>query len=70
MTLYRIQIAERLPDEWGEWFDDWLLQVDEQEHTVMSSSIRDQSELHGILSKIRDLHLTLISIHAEEDQHT
>lgn len=69
MTRYRIEIAEWLPDEWSEWFDDWLLHVDEQNHTVLMGRIRDQSELHGALSIVRDLRLTLISIQAVDDKH-
>ena len=58
---YEIRVAGLLDSRWSAWFDG--LQVsDDGEETVISGLLTDQPALHGLLAKIRDLGLCLISV--------
>ena len=58
---YEIRVAGVLGDRWAAWFDD--LQISgEGEETVIRGLLADQPALHGVLTKIRDLGLCLISV--------
>lgn len=65
--LYEIRIKGRLDEHWLDWFEGMTLQhaVDEEtgvDFTVLRGVLADQPALHGVLNKIRDLNLTLISV--------
>jgi hypothetical protein len=58
---YEIRVAGVLDHRWAAWFND--LQISRQgEETVISGLLADQPALHGVLSKVRDLGLCLISV--------
>jgi hypothetical protein len=58
---YEIRVAAVLDGRWGVWFDG--LQVSTQgEETVIRGLLADQPALHGVLTKVRDLGLCLISV--------
>jgi hypothetical protein len=58
---YKIRVDGVLDSQWAAWFDG--LQVsDDGEETVISGPLADQPALHGLLAKIRDLGLCLISV--------
>ncbi len=63
---YQIVIKGRLDARWQEWFDNFTLDVTEEEYTVLSGSVADQAALHGILKRINNLGLTLISVNPQE----
>jgi hypothetical protein len=59
---YEIRVDGVLDSGWAAWFDG--LQVsDDGEETVISGLLTDQPALHGLLAKIRDLGLCLVSVH-------
>lgn len=60
-SKYRIVIKGHLDPDWANWFGDLTVNYDEQDNTVLTGIIPDQPALHGILDRIRDLNLTLIS---------
>jgi hypothetical protein len=61
MTAYRIRLKEKLDQRWSAWLG--LLVIHEANgETVLTGEIVDQAALHGLLSKVRDLQLTLISV--------
>lgn len=62
MTYYRIEIDESLTGEWGNWFENWTLNAVERDRTVLCGKVQDQRELHGVLARIRDLRLTILSV--------
>ena len=62
MVRYKIQVKQSLSSHWTQWFEDLTVQVDEKGNTVLEGDIQDQSALFGILKKIRDLGLDLVSI--------
>ena len=66
--IYEIKIKGLLDDHWQKWFEGMTLKSMEngesgQMCTVITGAIPDQPALHGLLEKIRDLNLTLLSVH-------
>ena len=60
-TWYEIRVAGALDSRWAAWFDG--LQASGQgEETVICALVADQPALHGLLIKVRDLGLCLISV--------
>jgi len=58
---YEIRVADVLDDRWAAWFGG--LQISGQgKETVICGMLADQSALHGLLAKVRDLGLCLISV--------
>ena len=58
---YRITLKRRLDPEWSDWFEQMAIST-EGEVTVLKGPVADQAALHGILIRIRDLNLTLLSV--------
>ena len=66
-AIYEIKIKGLLDDHWSQWFEGMTLERQEnaeagQDCTLIIGPIADQPALHGLLAKIRDLNLTLISV--------
>ena len=59
---YRLRVAEHLDDHWSAWFGDLTLTRESDGTTSLSGAVADQAELHGLLRKVRDLGVTLISL--------
>jgi hypothetical protein len=58
---YEIRVEGVLDDRWAAWFGGLHIERDDTQ-TVISGSLPDQAALHGLLTKIRDLGLYLISV--------
>jgi hypothetical protein len=66
---YEIRLAGHLEDRWAAWFDGLSLTHESDGTTVIHGSVVDQAALHGLLQKVRDLGLPLVSVrHADSDQ--
>jgi len=61
-AIYEIRIRDRLDEDWSEWFDRMTLTHTSEGQTILTGPVADQAALHGLLSKISDLNLTLISV--------
>jgi ribosomal protein S18 acetylase RimI-like enzyme len=59
---YSIYIKEPIPERWSAWFEGFTVRNLKSGEAVLSGPVADQSALHGLLAKIRDLNLTLISV--------
>ena len=59
---YEIRLTGRLDAHWGAWFDGLTVSQDSDGTTVISGPIADQSALHGVLQRVRDLGLPLVSV--------
>lgn len=59
---YQIKVEGYLNPTWSVWFEELTLTHDPDGSTSLSGDIIDQAALHGVLIKIRDLGLTLISV--------
>ena len=60
--FYEIRVAGALGELWTDWFAGLKLTHLEGNETLLSGSLPDQAALHGLLERIRDLNLTLISV--------
>jgi hypothetical protein len=60
--IYRIKIQGQLDSQWEDWLDEMTITLEEDGNTLLTGTMVDQAALHGLLKKIRDLGLTLISI--------
>jgi hypothetical protein len=59
---YRITIKGHLDCEWSDWFDGLTITMAGDGETILTGPIVDQTALHGVLIKIRDLGLPLLSL--------
>jgi hypothetical protein len=59
---YEIKIKGRLDQPWSDWFAGLTLSHLEGDETLLSGTLPDQAALHGLLERVRDLNLTLISV--------
>ena len=59
---YEIRVQGHLDRRWSAWFDGMTLVADDDGSTLISGQIADQAALHGLIQKVRDLGLTLISV--------
>ena len=60
--VYRIVVKGHLDSEWSEWFDGLTITLVDNGETILSGPVVDQTALHGVLIKIRDLGLPLLSL--------
>jgi hypothetical protein len=59
---YEIRVKGHLADSWAAWFDDMTLTRRVDGTTVLDGPVADQSALHGLLGKVSDLGLPLVSV--------
>jgi hypothetical protein len=64
--VYEIRIQGHLEARWGHWFGGLTIALEETGNTLLSGPLADQAALHGILKKVRDLGLTLLSVNTVE----
>jgi hypothetical protein len=67
-TRYRIRVAGHLAPCWSEWFDGLTITHEANGDTTLSGPVRDQAALYGLLAKMSDLNLTLISVNRIETE--
>jgi hypothetical protein len=60
--LYLITVQEMLDTRWGDWFTGFSIRTTRDNQTELVGRVSDQSALHGLLGKICDLGLTLLSV--------
>jgi hypothetical protein len=66
---YEIRVNGVLDSRWSAWFEGLQVTSDEPGQTVIAGAVTDQAALHGLLTKIRDLGLPLLSVrHLGPDQ--
>lgn len=59
---YEIRLKGHLDDRWSDWFESMTITLEEDGNTLLTGSVIDQAALHGLLKKVRDLGLPLVSV--------
>ena len=59
---YEIRVAGRLEDRWAAWFDGLTLAAQDDGTSLIRGPIADQAALHGVLQRLRDLGIPLVSL--------
>ena len=67
--VYQIRLKGRLGGQWTDWFGGLFITLEENGDTLLTGAVVDQAALHGLLKKVRDLGMPLISVNrARPDQ--
>jgi hypothetical protein len=60
--IYQIRIQGHLGSEWTDWFEGLSITLEDNGETLLSGPVVDQAALYGLLRKVRDLGMPLLSI--------
>jgi hypothetical protein len=60
--VYQIRIKGHLGREWTDWFGGLAITLEDNGETLLTGSVVDQAALHGVLKKVRDLGMPLLSV--------
>lgn len=61
-VVYQIRLQGHLDPQWREWFDGLTITLEANGHTLLTGLVVDQAALHGLLKKVRDLGMPLLSV--------
>ncbi len=59
---YEIRVEGELPSDWSSWFEGLDIHRGSHGESILSGLLTDQAAVHGVLTKIRDLNLKLLSV--------
>ena len=60
--IYQIRIKGHLGREWTDWFEGLAITLEDNGETLLTGPVVDQAALHGLLRKVRDLGIPLLSV--------
>ncbi len=63
-VYYEIRLKGQLNARWADWFDGMTITLDNNGDTLLSGPVVDQAALHGLLKKVRDVGITLLSVNS------
>ena len=64
--VYQIRIKGHLGHQWTDWFEGLTITLEENGETLLTGPVVDQAALHGLLKKVRDLGMPLLSVNRAE----
>jgi len=69
-VIYQIRLKGHLDPQWTDWFEGLTITLLEDGDTLLTGPVVDQAALHGLLKKVRDLGMPLVSVCPVEPGHT
>lgn len=69
-VIYQIRLKGHLDSQWADWFEGLTITLEDDGDTLLTGPVIDQAALHGLLKKIRDLGIPLISVNRVETNGT
>jgi hypothetical protein len=60
--VYQIRIKGHVGRQWTNWFGDLTIQLQDNGETLLTGPVVDQAALHGVLKKVRDVGMPLLSV--------
>jgi len=67
MLNIEIRVKGQIDERWSGWFEDLAVTHPTQDETLLSGAVVDQAALYGLLTKLRDLGLPLVSVNSEDE---
>lgn len=68
--VYQIRVKSHLDSDWTDWFEGLSITLEKTGYTLLTGPVVDQAALYGLLKKIRDLGMLLISVNYLEPSST
>ncbi len=68
--VYQIRLKGHLGCQWADWFGGLTITLEDDGDTVLTGPVVDQAALHGLLRKVRDLGMPLLSVICVEPDQT
>jgi len=65
-TVYQIRLKGHLGCQWSDWFGGLTITLEDSGDTFLTGTVADQAALHGLLRKVRDLGMPLLSVNQVE----
>lgn len=66
VQYYEIRLKGHLETRWMKWFNGLVIRLEDNGDTLLTGAVVDQAALHGLLKKVRDLGLPLLSVNRVE----
>ena len=68
--IYQIRLRGHLGAEWTDWFEGLTVTLEEDGDTLLTGPVVDQAALHGLLKRVRDLGMSLVSVNQVQCNET
>lgn len=68
--VYEIRLKGYLEGRWADWFEGLTIKLEEDGDTLLTGPVIDQAALHGLLKKVRDLGMPLVSVNLVQFDET
>ncbi len=69
-VVYQIRLKGHLGSQWSDWFEGLTITLAEEGETLLTGPVADQAALHGVLKKVRDLGMPLVSVNRVQINET